>query len=422
MEYKKVSPLATLAIFSMALMGMGITVVTPAMQTLIAYWGPGGASGAEIPLTSIYMISTLPTLVMVPATLLAGAIAGKQVKFRTLAILGSALFVIGGCLPAVITNSFAMVIFGRVLFGIGAGLISPLGNALILGLYEPKTAASYLGYGTLLMNAGGIAFQYLGGVLSGMSWSMTFWGHGVAVIALIMAFFIPEPPKVEAPAGAQEVKKEKMSPLIWITGAGFFLFNIGNYPLMMNLSSIFTAKGIGDGVAAATALSIYTVAGCVAGLIFGKVFATINRFAVPVGFLLAAVGQFFISMGTNVAMMSVGTACIGFGFSFVMPAFFAYIGMWTAPSTVALATSINLGLNSVSGFVCSYYLSGIVAKFSPEAIEGVDGLQYPGFLYTEVYWAIAISIAMAVIFLVFNPLKYAKNAPAAAPQEGPTEA
>jgi MFS family permease len=298
-----------------------------------------------------------------------------------------------------------MVLFGRFLFGVGVGFVSPLANALILGLYEPKTASAYLGYSTLLMNFGGIIFQYLGGVLSGMGWNYTFWGHLPAIISLIMSFFLVEPDK---PADTGEAApKEKMSPFIWVTALVFFLFNLGNYPLMMYMSFVFMAKGAGDAVAAATALSIYTIAGCVAGAIFGKVFQAMGRFITPLGFAISAVGQFLILIGQNAVIMSCGTALIGFGFSLVMPSFFAYIGMNTPPSTVAFATSINMGLMNVSGFVCSYYLEYLVSKFSPASMT-IDGVEYPVYIYTMFYWAIAISIICAVIFLVVNPMKKAQ--------------
>ncbi len=385
MEKKRVSPIATMAVFSLAFIAMGFSIVTPAMGTLIEYWNARGVST-----TNVYLISTIPTLFMVPFTVISGLIVGRKVKYRTMALLGSALFVLGGILPAIFSDSWALMVFSRALFGVGLGLFTPLGNALILGLYERKTAASYLGYGTLIMNLGGVVMQYLGGILAGVSWSTTFWAYLIGILAFVLCLFLPEPEIAPTPAGKV---KEKMSPLIWITAAAFFLLNLGSYPLMMNLSTLFVVKGAGDAVVAATALSLYTVAGMVGGAIFGKVFQKISRFIVPAGFLIGALGIYLVYIGPNAVVMSTGTALMGFGLALVMPAFFAFIGLWTSDSTTALATSINLGLMNLSGFASSYYLL----------------LFGDGYLYNEFIGAIVIWVVLAAFFIIWNPIKHARK-------------
>lgn len=98
----------------------------------------------------------------------------KKVKYRTLALTGCIIFTVSGTLPAIVGGSFAFILVTRALVGIGLGLMAPLGNALIIGLYEGQKQAAYLGYGTLLMNGGGIVLQMLGGALADVGWKTTF--------------------------------------------------------------------------------------------------------------------------------------------------------------------------------------------------------------------------------------------------------
>ena len=268
MQEKKVTGLNTFAILSLSLVAMTITVVTPAIGTFAGVFAAHG--------TAFTFISTLPTLFIVIGTFLAGAIMGKTVKYRTLAIVGNTIALIGGCLPALICtpDNFPVLLVCRAFFGFGMGLMSPLGNALIIGHFQGQKQASLMGYGTLFMNAGGIVCQMLGGALAGIDWKLTFWGHGFLIIAVIMSFFIPEPPKMEAPAPEEGVAVDGPKPglgkVTVIAAIVLALFNIVNYPNMMNISTLFIQRNAGGAVAAATALSLYTVAGCVAGLIFGQ--------------------------------------------------------------------------------------------------------------------------------------------------------
>ena len=141
-----------MAIMAIFFTSMGVAAVSPAMAKFAAHFK--GYNYA--------LISTMPTLFVVPTTLWAGSVAGTKVKYKTLSLVGIILFIAGGILPFFITNSFWFLIFCRALFGIGAGLRSSLGNALIIQLLPEEKQPAYLGYGTLVSNFGGIVFQMAG--------------------------------------------------------------------------------------------------------------------------------------------------------------------------------------------------------------------------------------------------------------------
>ena len=337
-EEKRISPIGTAAIMCLFLVSMGFTVVTPAMATLGAHY-----AGKDVT-----WISTLPTLFTVIATALAGSVMGKKVKYRTLAIAAGVLYLIGGCAPALFDNYAGMLVC-RAILGFGLGLMAPLGNALIVGNYKGQKQASLLGYGTLFMNGGGIILQMLGGALAEMNWQLVFWGHAFGLIGLVMAFFLPEP---DAPAAVPEAasagKKEKMGKAVWLIAILFIVFNILNYPIMLNISTLFEIRNAGGATVAATGLSLYTVAGCVAGLIFGTLFKFAKRWCIALGYILCGLGALCIYVGQNAAIMTLGLILIGFGFSTVMPAFFAWVGVVTPASTVAGAISICMAVMNLA--------------------------------------------------------------------------
>lgn len=61
---------------------MGVATVSPAMAKL----------AAQFPSNNYALISTLPTLFIVPTTLWAGAVAGKKIRYRTISLVGILLF------------------------------------------------------------------------------------------------------------------------------------------------------------------------------------------------------------------------------------------------------------------------------------------------------------------------------------------
>lgn len=385
MEEKKVSGLGAASILTLFLISMGFSVVTPAMATLAQHF-----AGKDVS-----WISTLPTLFVVIGTFIAGNIMGKKVKYRTLAIGGSILYLAGGCGPAFFDN-YALTLVCRGILGLGLGLMSPLGNALIIGLYKGQKQASMLGYGTLCMNAGGIILQMLGGSLASIpevGWKYVFFGHAFGALGLIMAFFLPEPELAPAPAAADAPKsKEKMSGLVWIMAGLLCLFNVLNYPVMMNISVLFEVRNAGGAAAAATSLSLYTVAGCVAGLIFGKLFQFAQRWCLTIGYALCGLGALCVYTGSTGVIMTAGLLMIGFGFSVVMPCIMTWAGMATPPSTVAAATSLILALMNMGAFISSFWLQFL------NAVVGEN-------LYSAIIVGIVVHFVTAAAFVVYNPFK-----------------
>ena len=82
--------------------------------------------------------------------------------------------------------------------------------------------------------------------------------------------------------------------------AGLFaIINLLNFPIMMNVSILFEIRSVGGTAAAATSLSMYTVAGCVAGFIFGKLFQIAQRWCLSIGFVVSGIGAVLVYAGQS---------------------------------------------------------------------------------------------------------------------------
>ena len=80
------SPLQSISLLAIFFTSMGVATVSPAMAKL----------AAQFPSNNYALISTLPTLFIVPTTLWAGAVAGKKIRYRTISLVGILLILIGG--------------------------------------------------------------------------------------------------------------------------------------------------------------------------------------------------------------------------------------------------------------------------------------------------------------------------------------
>lgn len=349
MKPNKLSLFSVMSIFFVA---MGVGTITPAIANIAAAF-------PEVPFTTLLLVSTLPSLLIIPSTLIVGAMLGKQLKYKTAALIGLALFAIGGMMPVALNSSFTLVLVSRVIFGLSLGFISPLGNALIMGMYEGQARANMLGIGGFMMNVGGIVLQFLGGTLSGIAWQYAFLGHAPAIISFILVlFFLKEPDAPQVPEGTpQAAAKDKVAPMVYIISIGFGLAMMLSYPLLVNFSSLMEIKEVGGATQAALALSMYTVGGAISGTLFGKVYQMLGRFILPLAFFGGAAGIALVVYGNSALMMTLGTFVTGLFFMLSMPAVMMLIGMYTPPSTMAMAISINMAFMNVFAFISTYWIS-----------------------------------------------------------------
>jgi MFS family permease len=396
MATKKVTAMNTAAIMSIFFIAMGIGTITPALQTIMEAF-------PDLSVSTIYLVSTLPSLIVIPATLFAGAVLGSKMKYKTIASLGILLFVVGGVAP-VFASDFTVVLIERAVFGIGLGLISPLGNALVLGVYGEDKRAAMLGMGTLMMNIGGIVLQFLGGSLAGISWNMAFWPHALGILSFVLVLlFLPEPPQMVVPEGAEK-PKVKIPGSIWLIALLFGISMFITYPILMGMSSWLSLNEVGGSTTSALVIAMFTVGGMIGGALFAPAYKALKRFIVGATLCMVAVGIAMIIFIPNLISIIIGCTLVGIAFSMMMPAVFMIVGMITDPQAIPMATSILLAVMNGFAFLYTWW-SALIAN-----ITG-DSLKMPMVV------GLIIGVVGAVIFMIVNPFPKSAQAPQAPPTE-----
>ena len=370
-----------IAVLSVFFVQMGVGTITPAIASIAAAF-------PDVPFTSLLLVSTLAVLMSVPATLISGRLAGGVVKYKTLLIIGMILFIGGGMAPYFMTtSSFTAILIVRAIFGIGLGIVTPLGAALIIAFFDGEVRAQMMGLSGVVGNVGGILFQLLGGFAATISWEYAFLVHGLGIITLVIVLFLPEPAK--APVQAVGEAKPKLPGAVFAFAGLIFFLMVLIYPMLVNMSSIIAAGGMGTAGDAALVLTMFTVGGMLGGLIFAKVFGIFKSNTMPVGVALIAVAMVSIGLGNSIAFMYIGTTIAGIGLSFIMPSIFMNLGAAVHPSQMPTASGIVMASMNVGGF-CSAYFFALLA-----GVMGVDmmaNIKFPFYVSMIAFAAIAIAL------------------------------
>lgn len=119
---------ASISLLALAFVQLASSAVSPALANM-------SQAFPDVSPALIGMLSTLPSFLGIPCTLVCGKIVGQKVSYRTLANLGMVVSLVCGIAPA-FTNSFALMLVWRALFGMGYGVISPLMMPMVMANFE----------------------------------------------------------------------------------------------------------------------------------------------------------------------------------------------------------------------------------------------------------------------------------------------
>ncbi len=165
-------------LFVGVLMGaLDIAIVGPALPALKATFGI-----SERGLSWILSIYVLFSLVGTPLM----AKMSDRVGRRTVYIVDVSLFALGSLIVA-LSPTFAVLLIGRAIQGLGAGGIFPVASAVIADTFPPERRGRALG---LIGAVFGLAFiigPVLGGLLLRISWHLLFYINLPVAIGIIIA-------------------------------------------------------------------------------------------------------------------------------------------------------------------------------------------------------------------------------------------
>jgi len=378
----KKSSYVKLAIMSLFFLQMSPSSVTVAIQSI-------SDAFPNIPYSSVLLLSTITSLLYIPTALIIGNIAGSKVKYRTLIMVGVTMSVVFGVLPMFL-NSFYLILLSRALMGFSTGIMNPLSNSMALSLFEGSERDNFIGHSHLVSNLGGITIQMVASILCGINWRYTFLIHTIGLAVLgIEYFYLPEPEKVEI----KEIKGGKIHNIVYILSLISFITFIVSYPSILNMSSYIIKGNIGSTSTVGFVLSMSTVGGMTAGLIYGKLYKKLGDFMWSSAYIAIIFGLSFIYFGNNIITYTMGAICLGFGFT-------SFTVMGTV--TVGSITTKDNYSKSIAIFMSSMALSGVIISFYINFVENILG-------FTLIKGIVLIAIVINLLFLIYFLIYGFKN-------------
>lgn len=297
-------------------------VLIPAMTDI-------GKALPDASLTQLNLILTIPSLFVIPASLL----AGKLVEWGTISkknclLLGFTLFTLGGASGGLYVDIYYLLAT-RAVLGIGNGLATAMVVTITADYFTEKEGATVMGLYSAIGGLIAIGLTVVSGYLVVINWRLAFVVYLVCLLVILYHAVVlkqtdPKPAedsRVEGRAGKNDQPlrmKASRVPLgraVWVLIAITILSQTVGNSLYLALSHFIEGEGLGDASATGIANGVLTAAIVLISLVFSGVYAKIGKHTALLFFVLMAVGFFFLGRAHtfNLALASLTIWGLGYG-------------------------------------------------------------------------------------------------------------
>ncbi|MDD6210956.1 MAG: MFS transporter [Bacteroidales bacterium] len=356
--------------------GKGTTIP---LITLIAIWSvsaiislPGlaispilGDLKTIFPETSeleIQMLTSLPSLLIIPFVLLSGKLSVNENKLKIL-MIGLIVFLASGILYF-FSSSMLYMICISCLLGAGAGMVIPLSTGLVASYFTGKYRVKQLGISSSIANLALVVVTFLTGYLAEWNWHYPFLVYLSPVFAICLSYYLkhddPLPDKNTSRIKNVQPEKEIINTpnngkidYRRLSGVMLFYF-VATYLVLiipLNLSFILEEYKMNSSIAG-TLIALFFLAVMLPGFFINKILHTFkcntilySLFSITAGLLLVLLTRFEWSI-------ALGCFLSGLGYGVIQPVSYEKATQ-TSPSTeVTLALAFVMSVNYLAILLC----------------------------------------------------------------------
>lgn len=324
------------------------SALAPILAEVGKFFPDAGDSAIQIVLTLINL-TTLPAMILEP-------MLEPKITKRDIAVIGTALMLIGGLMPQVLNSQLWMLYAASVVIGVGLSFVVVTSSSLISDYFTGLDKSRVMGFQSIFVSIGGTIIAKGSGLLTAMAgWKR---GYLVFLIALpIIIFILLTVPKGETTPQAEKGEKSGISGSMVYFGALCLITGIFVATFNTNIAMYIDRKGIGDASTAGTVASIMQVIGIVGGLILGFVVKTFKRFTIGASILVMAAGTALVGLTTSFPTICVGAVLVGIGFAIRNPGAVTFGANMVPAAQASLAIAIISATYNVGNFISAYVVN-----------------------------------------------------------------
>ncbi|MCP9610956.1 MFS transporter [Coprobacter tertius] len=313
---------------------------------------------------SIQLLSSLPSLMIIPFILLSGKLTEKVNNIRLLQI-GLAIFTVSGILYLLSVKMWQLVAVSALL-GVGSGLIVPLSTGLISRYFIGKYRVKQFGYSSAITNITLVLATTATGYLAEVNWHLPFLVYLLPIISIILSFYLniddlPKPkdadvgdnvePAYNTSYGKKGIQVKYLIQLMLFYGLATYLVIIVSFNLPFLMEEYHFTSG-NSGIM----ISLFFLAIMAPGLILNNILDRLKSLTLFGSLVSIALGLLLIWISH--AEWTIGLGCIltGLGYGVIQPVVYAKTTRIAVERKVTLALAFVMTMNYLAILACPFII------------------------------------------------------------------
>lgn len=343
----------------------------------------------------IQMLSSLPSLLIIPFILLSGKLTEKVNNLLLLQI-GLAIFGVSGILY-LLSNKMWQLIAISAMLGIGSGLIVPLSTGLISRYFVGAYRTKQFGYSSAITNITLVLATTLTGYLAEVNWHLPFLVYLFPFISIFLTHYLKKDlssyhPSDDIPSDtAKEMGKRGMNVKALIKLMAFY--GLATYLVIIisfNLPFLMEEYGLSSG-RAGILISLFFLAIMAPGFVLNRIVQVLGRRIYMVCLLMIACGMGIILLSRSEILIALGCVLNGLSYGIIQPLIYDKTSDVAVPHKVTLALAFVMAMNYVAILLCPFIVDAVQSLFHSDS-------------QTFAFW-LNLMVALMAMFVVMKQEK-----------------
>ncbi len=300
----------------------------------------------------IQMLTSLPSLLIIPFVLLSGKLSEGRDSLKLLTT-GLLIFFLSGVACLFIRSIVGLIVVSCIL-GIGAGMVIPLSTGLVVAYFTGDYRVRQLGYSSSINNLTLVLATALTGYLADVDWHLPFLVYTLPGVSLLLSLFLRRQPSDPEPTQSLQLRYKRIDSRK-LAGLMLFYFFI-TYAV---LAVVYYASFLIDDYRIRSSfsgvlISLFFLSIMLPGLFIDRIIRRLKFRVNLVSLALVALGLLCMGLFHTKALLVVGALLAGFGYGVMQPVVYDKAATIAPPRSATFALSCVMAMNYLAVMLCPF--------------------------------------------------------------------
>lgn len=330
----------------------------------------------------IQMLTSLPSLLIIPFVLLSGWLSSRGESLKLLAV-GLAIFFVSGMI-CIFAKDIRLLIVASCIMGIGAGIAVPYSTGLVVKYFTGDSRVRQLGISSAVNNLSLVVATAIVGWIATRDWHLAFTVYLLPAVSMLLLLALRGVKPAPEPEESDQLRQSKINGAR-LTGLSVLYFIITFTTLVITFYlSFLLEKYRFPQEFSSVMISLFFLAIMLPGLVLNTIIRKTRSMTIFVSLALIVVGLLLVGTIPDIPLMMIGVILTGVGYGVLQPIIYDKTAIIAPPDAATKALSVVMTVNYVAVVVCPFVVD-FVAK-----IMGQNRSTFP-------FVASAILVAMVAL-------------------------